>query len=203
MGIIVAIGGGENGRPGKPYETGTIDKEIVRLSGKSKPNFLFIGLAASRFADSYYNVMCNIYGGMYGCSTDHLTLDDIQNAHVAKAKISNADIIYVGGGNTLRLMTLLRKYRIDEMLKDAYANTDKVLCGLSAGAICWCEYGQSDSRKLASGKDIFIKVTGLGFVPVLMCPHYNTEESRQADLPRMMKTTYKMPAIAVDDGAFV
>ena len=44
---IVAIGGGENGRINskeiqKPYETKEIDQEIVRLSGKEKPNFLFL-----------------------------------------------------------------------------------------------------------------------------------------------------------------
>ena len=50
---IVAIGGGENGRGEHPYETGPFDREIVRLTDKDNPNFLFIGLANS-FADSYY-----------------------------------------------------------------------------------------------------------------------------------------------------
>lgn len=45
MGKIVAIGGGENGRGEHPYETGPFDREIVRLTGKDDPNFLFIGLA--------------------------------------------------------------------------------------------------------------------------------------------------------------
>lgn len=45
---IVAIGGGENGKiksdgTCKPYETYEIDEKIVNLTGKSKPNFLFIG----------------------------------------------------------------------------------------------------------------------------------------------------------------
>lgn len=44
---IVAIGGGENGRylgNGKycEYETESMDKEIIRLTGKNKPNYLFI-----------------------------------------------------------------------------------------------------------------------------------------------------------------
>lgn len=46
---IVAIGGGENGRylgNGKyrEYETEPMDKEIIRLTGKDKPNYLFIYL---------------------------------------------------------------------------------------------------------------------------------------------------------------
>lgn len=44
---IVAIGGGENGRyldNGKyrEYETEPMDKEIIRLTGKENPNYLFM-----------------------------------------------------------------------------------------------------------------------------------------------------------------
>lgn len=47
---IVAIGGGLNGRKKddatyEPYETGQIDKEIIRITGKEKPNFLFMAHA--------------------------------------------------------------------------------------------------------------------------------------------------------------
>lgn len=44
MGKIVAIGGGENGHHNTKYETAPFDKEIIRLTGKQNPNFLFIGL---------------------------------------------------------------------------------------------------------------------------------------------------------------
>ena len=45
---IVAIGGGKNGRlksdgTREPYETEIFDKEIIRLTGKQHPNFLFLG----------------------------------------------------------------------------------------------------------------------------------------------------------------
>ena len=199
MGRIVAIGGGENGRPGTNYETGAFDREIIAMTGRERPRFLFVGLAQVS-SEGYYNVMRNIYHGMYGCETEHLTEEDIKDPQAASAKIADADIIYVGGGNTLRLMTLLRKHKIDEMLAAAYEN-NTVLCGVSAGAICWCDYGNSDSRKFTSGSEQLIRVKGLGFVHVLMCPHFNAEPRRQADLPRMMKTTYSIPAIALDNGA--
>jgi len=54
MGKIVAIGGGENGRPGYKYETEFLDKEIIHLSNKKVPNFLFVGLA-SKYPNSYYD----------------------------------------------------------------------------------------------------------------------------------------------------
>ena len=31
---ILAMGGGENGRPGKPYEIKKFDEEIVKMTGK-------------------------------------------------------------------------------------------------------------------------------------------------------------------------
>jgi len=86
------------------------------------------------------------------------------------------------------------------MLAAAYGD-DKVLCGVSAGAICWCDFGNSDSRRFTSGSEQFIRVRGFGFVHVLMCPHFDVEIRRQADLPRMMRTTYGIPAVALDNGA--
>lgn len=47
MGKFVAIGGGENGHHNTKYETAPFDKEIIKLTGKTTPNFLFIGLANS------------------------------------------------------------------------------------------------------------------------------------------------------------
>ena len=200
MGKIVAIGGGENGRGEHPYETGPFDREIVRLTGKDDPNFLFIGLANS-FADSYYATMCDIFHGRLGCThTDHLTEADLRDPDTLRRKMEWADFIYVGGGNTLRLMTLLRRCGGDRLLDEAYKR-GTVLSGVSAGGICWCSCGNSDSRKFTSGSDQLIKVTGLGYLPVLFCPHYDAEPLRQTDLPRMMRRVHGMPAIALDNGA--
>lgn len=66
MGRFVAIGGGENGHHNTKYETAPFDKEIIRLTGKTNPNFLFIGLANS-YPDYYFEIMDGIYAGMYSC----------------------------------------------------------------------------------------------------------------------------------------
>ena len=55
---LMLIGGG-NTRAGE-WETKEIDEEIVKMTGKEKPNFLFVGLASS-YADSYYDAMKAIY----------------------------------------------------------------------------------------------------------------------------------------------
>ncbi len=201
MGIIVAIGGGENGHHNTKYETAIFDKKIIELTKKASPNFLFIGLA-NRYPEYYFEVMNGIYGEMYGCKTEHLTYDDIKNPNIAKCKIAKADIIYVGGGNTYKLMTLFRRFGIDKLLTDAY-NAGKVMCGVSAGAICWCSFGNSDSRKLSSGKNQIIKVSGLGFLDILFCPHFLKEKDRAESLKQMMKRTYKIPSLALDHAALM
>ena len=69
--------------------------------------------------------MDGIYGGMYNCQTDYLRYKEVKSKNIASSKIKDADIIYVGGGNTYKLMRLFKLYGIDEMLAEAY-NDDKV-----------------------------------------------------------------------------
>ena len=193
MGKIVAIGGGENGYGTSLYETGLFDKEIIALTKKERPNFLFIGLANDN-PDSYYQVMRNIYEGIYDCKTDYLTLDEVVCFDTVKRKIDHADIVYVGGGNTTKLIELFHIYDIDSLLREAYETTDKVLCGVSAGAICWCRYGNS------SDDDNVFKSKGIGLLDILFCPHFITENFRAEPLKEMLKTT-GVPALAVDYAA--
>ena len=58
---IIAIGGGEIGRPGTQIETEAIDKEIISLSGKSHPKLLFLPTASKDNAD-YIQVVENYFG---------------------------------------------------------------------------------------------------------------------------------------------
>jgi len=197
MGKIVAIGGGEIGRPGYPVETTEIDKEVIRLSGKSEPRLLFIPTASSD-SESYCDTAKRHFGARLGCKVDVLYL--VANRPTRKeieGKILSADIVYVGGGNTLKMMIAWRKYGVDDIMARAYKN-GIVLSGLSAGAICWFRYGSSDSRKFADPSAGLIKIRGLNFVNALYCPHYNTEEDRKPHLKELMKKTSGV-AVAVDN----
>ncbi len=192
---FVLIGGGDIGLGKTSYKTALFDEEIIKLTEKSCPSFLFIGLAGnSDTTEHWYSVLKGIYGDAYGCHTDYLTFSDIKDHAVTKAKIENADIIYVGGGITQNLMKRIRRYGIDTMLAEA-KEQNKVLCGTSAGAICWCRYGQSGFKQGAK------RVRGLGFLDLLFCPHIVTQPQRADFLRHIMKTTYKIPAVALDNAA--
>ena len=203
MGKIIAIGGGEIGRPKEdgtgyyPVETTQIDTEILKLTNKKNPTLLFIP-TASYDSQGYYEVVKKHFTKVGFSSITPLYLSDNS---LTKRKVENIvlshDAIYVGGGNTLRMMNTWRKMGVDKALKQAHER-GIVLSGLSAGSICWFSYGNSDSRKFSSGSDKLVKVTGLGLIDALHCPHYDTELHRQADLKRVMKTTSKV-AIALDN----
>lgn len=67
------------------------------------------------------------------------------NTEEVNQKIENADIIYVGRGNTQYMMKVWQEYGVDKALIRAY-KSGKVLSGLSAGSICWFISGHSDSE---------------------------------------------------------
>ena len=194
---IVAIGGGEIGRPGHQIETREIDREIIRLTKKKCPTLLFIP-TASGDSEPYFQVVQNYFGKELGCKTEVLYLiKERPSNQQIREKILSADIVYVGGGNTLRMMNVWKKLSVDRILKQAYEK-GVVLSGVSAGAICWFKYGNSDSRKIKDPKADLIKVSGLNIISGLLCPHYDTEKDRRLDLKKMMKKTSGI-SIALDN----
>lgn len=203
MGKIVAIGGGEIGRPKKdggfyPVETTAIDKEIIRLSGKKNPRMLFIPTASKDSAE-YYEVITKHFGKRLGCKCDALYLiKDKPTKKEMRSKILNADIIYVGGGNTFYMINIWRRLGVDKLLYMAYKK-DIVLSGISAGAICWFRYCTTDSRpKLGKSNHSFSKMGCLDFVNLTVSPHHILEPNRKPALINIMKKTPGV-GIALDD----
>lgn len=196
MAKIVAIGGGEL----RQGETKVIDRFIVHLSGKAAPKMLFIP-TASYDAKGYIDLVRQKFGEL-GCIVDTLCL--ISNTYEDKEiydKIISSDIIYVGGGDTVRMMEKWRENKLDVYLVDAY-NKGIVLSGLSAGSICWFMFGHSDSDSfLNKGQWDYTRAEGLGLIPAAHCPHYN-EEGRE-NFDKMLERE-NISGIALEDNtAFI
>ncbi|MCL5113226.1 MAG: peptidase E [Patescibacteria group bacterium] len=198
---IVAIGGGEIGRPKEdgsghyPVETISIDKEILRLANNKTATLLFIP-TASNDSQSYYDMAKKHFLKIGFASVNVLYLLDKSPLTKTQIKetILSHDAVYVGGGDTLRMMTVWRRMGVDEILKTAL---DKgiVLSGLSAGSICWFNQGNSYST---GGSNKLIKVTGLGFIDAIHYPHYDVEPYRQSDIKKKMVNSTKV-AICLDN----
>lgn len=193
---IVAIGGGHLNK----QNNSIIENEILSLVDKKDKKVLFIS-TASNDNESYKKCFFDFFTNL-NCSVDFLCLyeKNLTYKEIEK-KINATDIIYVGGGNTLKMMTLWRKLKIDTLLKKAWIN-GIVMSGISAGAICWFNHGNSDSRKFNNPNAKLIKVTALGFINCFFCPHFNSEDDRKSSLKEMMKKE-KTVAIACDDHAAI
>ena len=190
---LVAIGGGEIGRPGYNIETTEIDHEIVALTGKSRPRALLIP-TASGDSEMYFDCFQKHFGDGLGCATDVLHLIKSRPAgQEIEEKILGSDLVYVGGGNTARMLRIWRKCGVDDILRKAW-DRGIVLSGLSAGAICWFRFGCSDSRKYSDPDASLVRITGLNFLNASLCPHYDVEADRRPKLHEMMVRT---PGIAI------
>ena len=182
---LVCIGGGEIPRYKNeiilPYETKEIDEEIVKLSNKENPKFLFISIASSHPED-YFEGIKKVYDKL-GCTVTHL---DINKPYDELEKdILNTDIIYIGGGNTKHLIEQLKYKKIDELLIKAY-NTGIVCSGLSAGSYCWFKYN-------------YDLIEGMNVINAVNCVHYDQkDETAKIKLYNVVKEN-KIVGYAIDN----
>jgi dipeptidase E len=88
------------------------------------------------------------------------------------AEVLQADLIYVGGGNTVAMVAVWREFGFDRALRQAYEQ-GTVLAGISAGANCWFQDYVTDSVPGGGVRQ------GLGWVDAAFCPHLDSEDWRQ------------------------
>lgn len=198
MGKIVAVGGGD----WQNKETLEIDREIKELA--EDPENALIIPTAMEDSEEYQENFQKLYGDELGLETDSLLLYSGLSEEEIDRKFEWADIIYVSGGNTKEMMNKWKETGVDEKLREAYRE-EKVLSGLSAGAICWFEYGHSDSESYETDDSewSFIRVEGLNIIEdVIFCPHYHSED-REDGFKQMISDNPEKTGLAVNDHAAV
>jgi peptidase E len=109
--------------------------------------------------------------------------------------VLSRDAVYVSGGNTANALAIWRVHGFDAILREAWER-GILLCGWSAGMICWFEASVTDSfgPQLEGMRD------GLGFLPGSGCPHYDGEELRRPVYTRLVAEGFP-PGHAADDAA--
>lgn len=174
--FIIAIGGGEL----RSKETLNIDKEIASLAkeraGDKRAVALFIGTASHDFMP-YYNTFHKTYTGELGLKTDCvLIVNNEVNYEKIVAKFQKADMIYVGGGDTLFMIEKWKEFGIINLILDAYER-GVIISGLSAGGICWFENMYTDSFIMQGESNSYEICKGLGVLKGGACPHYNERKN--------------------------
>lgn len=169
---IIAIGGGEI----KSKETLEIDRYIATLAreraGEKRPYGLFIG-TASHDSMPYFNSFRKTYTSVFDIKADvALTVYGEMNLEKIKGKFEKADFLYIGGGDTLYMLKRWQEFDLLDLIKDAYER-GVIICGLSAGAICWFEDIYTDSALVDDREGSYSIQKGLGWLKGTISPHYN------------------------------
>jgi len=144
LGHIVAMGGG-----GFSMEDDhRMDDFILSLAPRQPARICFVPTASADSA-TYLVKFYRAFSGR-AIATD-LTIFDPPSvprrprltSEIA-AHVAEQDIIYVGGGSTANLLAIWRMHGVDKILRDAWTR-GAILCGVSAGMLCWFRGGVTDS----------------------------------------------------------
>lgn len=108
--------------------------------------------------------------------------------------ISKFDAIYMMGGNTFYLMSKIREYHFDEVLKNAI-NQGTIYIGSSAGSEV---IAKSIDASLGFDENIvgLTDFSGLGFINSVIIPHANKRKEHVLEY----EETSKYPVIAIENG---
>ena len=172
---IIAIGGGEI----RNKTTLKIDEYVANKAkehaGEKRANALFIG-TASHDSMPYFNSFRKTYTSVFDIKAEValIVYGEMDIARI-KGKIEMADCIYIGGGDTVFMLEKWKETGMDKLIIDAY-NQGKIICGLSAGAICWFKDMYTDYEIMRGQSADYVLKKGLGILDGAMCPHFNERE---------------------------
>lgn len=186
--IIALSGGGFSMEPDNPL----LDNFILRLTGKPRPKVCFVPTAsgdAAGYVVRFYQAFPADRANPSFLGLFPRTEPDLREF------VLSQDVIYIGGGSTVNMTAVWRAHGLDAILREAW-EAGVILCGVSAGALCWFESGSTDSF----GSGLSPLRDCLGFLPGSFCPHYDGEAERRATYHQFIADG--LPGgFAADDGA--
>jgi dipeptidase E len=185
---ILALGG--HGFRPERLELRKLDELILELARQQRPRVLFVPTASAE--DLSYTL--SVYTALSGrADVSHCPFFPWPPPDMRELVLSQ-DVIYVGGGSTANMLAIWRVHGFDVLLREAWER-GILLCGSSAGMICWFEAGVTDSfRPELDGMQ-----DGLGFLTGSACPHYDGEELRRPRYHELVREGFP-GGLAADDG---
>jgi peptidase E len=165
---IVAFGGGGFSME---RDNTLVDDYVLGLAAAERPRVCFLP-TASGDADHYIVRFYRAFDSSR-CEPSHVSLfrRDGGAADIHE-HILASDIVYVGGGSVVSLLGTWRAHGLDTTLRLAWEQ-GTVLCGVSAGSLCWFQSAVTAFHGEASVVD------GLGLLPYSNCVHFDCERDRE------------------------
>jgi len=206
---FVLVGSGVEGLQNSAVCEKILGMVPVKVEPASSIRVLYIGTATYDIEIFKYNQTIRFVENGCQISDIQISKSNLENTaefYIEMAELCRAaDVILVSGGNTLFAVDCWRSLGLDLLLHEAMLR-GCVLCGGSAGAICWFDGGHSDSYDSDSFKSTmlgttaagggaeavvggeesavqekkswaYIRVPCLGFLKGLCCPHADKVQS--------------------------
>jgi dipeptidase E len=187
---IFAMGGG--GFTMEP-ENPALDDYVRSLAPAREPRICLLPTAGGDSEDQIRRFHTAFGDAL--CEPSHVSLFRLGDRPVPlREHLLAQDVIYVGGGSLVNLLALWRAHALDEILREAW-QAGIVLAGLSAGSMCWFEWGVTRSV----GRPALAR--GLGFLPGSNSVHYDGEPQRRPFYLRAVAGGDAPAGWGVDDGA--
>jgi peptidase E len=166
---IVAFGGG-----GFSTEWGNtlLDEYVLSLTGVERPRVCFLP-TASGDADHYVVRFYRAFPASR-CEPSHISLFRRETGvGDPLAHLLAQDLVYVGGGSLVSLLGTWRAHGIDHALRAAW-QAGVVMCGGSAGSLCWFSHAVSGFHEGPSRM-----IEAMGLLPWSNAVHYDDEPGRR------------------------
>jgi peptidase E len=182
-------GGGFSAPPGDPG----LDLYVLQVTRKPHPRICLLPTAGGdaeeqirRFYSAFRHLPCEpTHVSLFRLGSDRVNLREVLLAQ---------DVLYVGGGSLLNLLAVWRAHGADRLLREAW-EAGIVLCGISAGSMCWFEAGLTTSFGEPR------PVRALGFLRGSNSVHHDSERERRPCYHQAIRSESVPPGYAVDDGA--
>ena len=147
-----------------------LDDYVLGLCEAERPRVCFLP-QASGDADHYIVRFYRAFAA-HRCEATHISLfRREQGPEDIRAHLLSQDLIYVGGGSVISLLGVWRAHGIDTILREAW-EAGVVLCGLSAGSLCWFAEAVTGFHGAPQRLD------GMGLLPFSNCVHYEPKSQR-------------------------
>jgi dipeptidase E len=220
---------------GKSVALGPIASKIIELTQKRRPTVLYLGTATYDREAPFLAQTKGLRSA--GCRIIKLDLsrkyihecgDECENdcdGHgpsrgELEEAFEKADALLASGGNTMYAVRQWKKLGVDKIIRERAFREENplVLCGGSAGAVCWFAHGHSDSKDpmnvpspdpTLTEEDKrnwdYVRVSGMNIIPALCIPHHDVTPSngkpRSSDSNKMILRNPQELGIGIDEKA--